>query len=382
MTDNDTSPPSLDAAIGTVHAASTNSRMFPCERCGAELRYDIGVASLQCPYCNYVKELVPAADAHVVEQDYEAMLAVLATRHDGGAPPSAELREVRCHTCGGTATFSGNLTSAECPYCGTTWQQTDVRASEQRIAIDGLVPFRVEYERAAENLRAWVKSRWFAPNEFTRRGVDGRFQGVFLPFWTFDALTYTVYRGQRGDYYYVTVGSGKNKRQERRTRWTPASGQFQRFFDDVLVCAANAVPVARVKALEPWPLGDVVVFRHDYLAGFLARTYDCGLADSFVKARQDIDAALRVDVHGRIGGDTQRIEAMDTTYSAITFKQLLLPLWMLAYRFHDKPYQVLINACTGEVQGDRPYSWIKITLAALAGAIVVGGLIAFFVANQ
>ena len=45
---------------------------------------------------------------------------------------------------------------------------------------------------------------------------------------------------------------------------------------------------------------------------------------------------------------------------------------MMAYRYRDKSYQVVVNASTGEVQGDRPYSWIKILLAVLAGLAVAG----------
>lgn len=54
---------------------------------------------------------------------------------------------------------------------------------------------------------------------------------------------------------------------------------------------------------------------------------------------------------------------------------------MLAYKYRDKSYQVVINAGTGEVHGDRPYSWIKIMFTALA-AIAVGCGIAWVAANR
>lgn len=56
-------------------------------------------------------------------------------------------------------------------------------------------------------------------------------------------------------------------------------------------------------------------------------------------------------------------------------------MWLLAYRYKDKVYQVMINGATGEVQGERPYSWIKITLAVLAAA-VVAGVIAYFASRE
>src|SRR5690606_5509837 len=97
------------------------------------------------------------------------------------------------------------------------------------------------------------------------------------------------------------------------------------------------------------------------VAGYLARTYEVALEDGFRDARQRIEEAIALEVRQRIGGDVQSVEDIDTLYQAITFKHLVLPVWLLAYRYHDKPYQVMINGATGEVQGERPYSWVKIT---------------------
>ena len=67
-----------------------------------------------------------------------------------------------------------------------------------------------------------------------------------------------------------------------------------------------------------------------------------------------------------IGGDEQHVSHVATQYSAVTFKHLLLPVYVGAYRFQDKVYQVVVNGRTGEVQGERPYSVWKIALFVLA----------------
>lgn len=136
----------------------------------------------------------------------------------------------------------------------------------------------------------------------------------------------------------------------------------------MLVVAATGLPQKRISALEPWPLNKCTPFSQQVLAGFLARTYDIPLDDGFVAGKTLMDTAITVEVKRRIGGDVQRIDSIHTRHDAITYKHLLLPVWMLAYRYGKKSYQVVVNAGTGEVQGDRPYSWIKITLTVLAGA--------------
>jgi hypothetical protein len=114
-----------------------------------------------------------------------------------------------------------------------------------------------------------------------------------------------------------------------------------------------------------------VPFNQQVLAGFLARTYDITLGEGFADAKTRIEEALRTEVQKRIGGDEQEIMSLDVQYRALTYKHLLLPVWLLVYRYHDKPYQVAVNAATGEVQGERPYSWIKITSAVLCAVAAV-----------
>jgi DNA-directed RNA polymerase subunit RPC12/RpoP len=357
-------------------------RIFPCDGCGADLEFHIGQQSLKCPFCGFTKEIELDADAAVAEQDFHAMLEKLREWHQRrrekqlpAEAESHEMQELRCDSCGGTVEFIGTLTSTHCPYCGSPVQLEKAHKSDlDRIPVDGVLPFQVERKAARANLKSWVDSRWFAPNEFRKRGAEGKFNGVYLSYFTYDTLTHNVYAGQRGEYYYVTVGSGKNKRRVRKTRWWPASGKFQRFFDDVLVLANTGLRRDFMLALEPWPLQKLVPFNQQMLSGLLARTYDLELEKCFQEAKARVDQAIHADVCSRIGGDTQRVSSINTRYDAITFKHLLLPVWLLAYRYGDKSYQVFINAATGEVQGERPYSAWKIAFAVLGGLLAAGGI--------
>jgi len=365
---------------------SGEGRVFPCESCGADLEFHIGEQSLKCPYCGYVKEIQPPSDGKMQEQDFHSMLLKLREWREEekqkkleSDPDAAAIeethKELRCESCGGNVEFYGTLTSTHCPYCDAPVQLEHAHTSaERRIPVDGVLPFQIDKEHAQSNLKEWVRSRWFAPNQFLRDGASGKFSGVYLSYFTFDSMTFSAYTGQRGEHYYVTVGDGKNRRTERRTRWYPASGQFQRFFDDVLVLANTGLRRDFMLELEPWPLQKVMPFDQQMLAGFLARTYDMELDACFGDAKSRIDAAIHEEVRQRIGGDTQQIHSVNSQYDAVTFKHLLLPTWLMAYRYHNKVYQVFINAATGEVQGERPYSPWKITFAVLGAILAVLGI--------
>jgi predicted RNA-binding Zn-ribbon protein involved in translation (DUF1610 family) len=343
------------------------TRIFPCDACGADLVFSIGAQQLKCPHCGHEKAL-SVDEGGMAEQDFHAMLAKV---RENRSVSQVNDKEITCGSCGANVTFTGELTSLECAYCGTPVQRGDVHQAETRVPVDGVLPFMVKKNSAAEKLKTWVKSRWFAPGDWKKRGVKGQFSGVYLPYWTYDSATSNWYSGERGDAYYVEVGSGDNKRRERRIRWSPASGSFQRFFDDVMVGAVKRLPEKYLSALEPWPFDKLLPFNHDVMAGYLAQTYDRDLEEGFGIAKGKMEAAIRAEVRRRIGGDEQRIHQVNSNFDGITYKHLLLPVWLLGYKYGDKIFQVMINACTGEVQGERPWSVWKILGAVVAGAAAI-----------
>ena len=98
-----------------------------------------------------------------------------------------------------------------------------------------------------------------------------------------------------------------------------------------------------------------------------------GLRQGFQEAQKVMEPRIAQTIRSDIGGDVQRISSANSSYDKITFKHILLPVWICAYRYKEKVYRFLINARTGEVQGERPWSAIKIALAVLS-ALVAGFL--------
>ena len=84
------------------------------------------------------------------------------------------------------------------------------------------------------------------------------------------------------------------------------------------------------------------------------------------------------NIRAAIGGDTQRILSMSPDYRNVTFKHVLLPLWLSAFKYRERVFRFLVNASTGEVQGERPWSWGKIALVAGGAAALIAALIALF----
>ena len=374
MADPQDQPP--ETGVGTQYR-------YPCEQCGSDLRFAPGQTVLKCDHCGHEQAIAPPARQKVLgEIDYYAAL-----RAELPASSMEEKRVTSCPNCGAQVTFDGASHAAQCPFCATP-VVADTGLHRQ-IKPQALVPFRLDEPTARSAMSAWLGQLWFAPNglqDYARKGR--RLEGMYVPYWTHDADSKSRYRGQRGDHYYetrtVTVNvNGRNEqRQEQvqRTRWSPASGRVARQFDDVLVMASTSLPRTYADGLEPWDLAALVAYAPDYLAGFRAEGYTVSLEDGHGIARQKIDAVIENDVRHAIGGDVQRIDTIETDLAAETFKHILLPVWMAAYKYRDKTYRFIVNAQSGKVQGERPYSAWKIAFAVILGLIVAG--IAAYVFRQ
>lgn len=348
---------------------------WPCSQCGADLRFAPGQSRLVCGHCGHEEVIpdCPAARDHALGE-----IELHGALEAGVAPAQMEsVRISRCPSCGAEVEFRGATHATECPFCSSP-VATDT-GDERKIKPQALVPFVLSEREGRQAMTDWLGSLWFAPNGLQEYARKGRaLSGIYVPYWTFDARTRSKYSGQRGDHYYETrtrVVDGKTvSEQVRHTRWRAARGWVARAFDDVLVLASQSLPRRYTDALAPWDLTALQPYSPDFLAGFASEGYTVGLAEGHERAREVMTEIIRQDVRRDIGGDEQRIDRVDTDWSDETFKHILLPVWMAAYKYNDKTYRFVVNGQTGKVQGERPWSAWKIAFAVLLAAIVAGVL--------
>ncbi|MDO1447235.1 hypothetical protein Q0590_13275 [Rhodocytophaga aerolata] len=346
---------------------------FPCRECGAFLVFAPGSTHLKCPYCGTENEIETSAE-EIEEIDYKSFIASGAL-----AAEKQQIAVVKCTSCGAESSLKPNITSDECPFCGTALVVSSGSLCTV-IKPKSLLPFKIDQKQGFDLYKNWLHDLWFAPNDLKRYAQNHeKINGMYIPYWTYDCKTVSRYVGERGDNYtvnesYTTTENGKQvtrTRQVTKIRWRHASGTVHNTFDDVLVIASHSLPRNYTRELEPWDTQNLVPFNEKYLSGFRTETYQLDVRAGFEEAKQIMDSTIRNTICRDIGGDHQRIHSIDTIYNNVTFKHTLLPIWLSAYRYNDKVYRFMVNGRTGEVQGERPYSWIKITLAVLAFILLV-----------
>ena len=324
------------------------------------MAWDPGQGQLKCTACGNLQSVEPSTGS-TGESSFAEALA-----HQQQISPAA--LEVKCDGCGAVFTFEPPQVAGACPFCAARIV-TQPKAASPLVAPNALLPFKIPLDGSRNLVRSWISSRWFAPNALRKMAQVDALQGVYLPFWSYSASTSTRYVGERGDRYteLVTTTDSRGQRVQQqvvRVRWSGAQGVVEGPFRDVLVVATKVVD-ERVTDLEPWDLESLTAYEPAYLSGFRAQRYQIELPEGVEIAKGQMKPTIEDWVRRDIGGDEQRIHRMDTRYRDVAFRHLLLPVWIGAYRFHDRVFQIAVNARTGEVQGDRPYSSVKITILVL-----------------
>ena len=306
----------------------------------------------------------------IEEHDLAKGLEVAAQQQGWGT----ETRNFKCNSCNAMITAEPNITATVCPFCGSHHVLAQ-KESSRVIQPESVLPFVVDQKTAIDKFQTWLGRGWFRPNGVKRiaKDAEARLQGIYLPFWTFDAQTASRWQAEAGHYYYVSErytvtvnGRQENRtRQVQKVRWEPASGTHDEFFDDVLVYATRSVQENILHRIYPYDTSKLVPYRPQYLAGWRAEEYQIDLEEGW-KAGQDIIRDRIRDACGRkVPGDTYRNLRVQSTFSDMTFKHTLLPVWIASYRYSNKVYNFMVNGQTGKVQGEAPISWWKVALTVL-----------------
>ena len=333
-------------------------RHFDCPACGAMMVYSPRKMSLLCPYCGTDKLI-----DNEIDRDKFDLRKRLSNR--AKFSPKKVNKSGKCPKCGASNEFEEFAFAKRCEYCDTPL----VSDYFQEIKPSEILPFKIPEKEAKAIFKDWIGSLWFAPNEL-KRVVDTqkRLDGVYLPYWLFDANSVTTYSGMRGDAYYETenvrrVVNGVERveqEQVRKIRWTPVSGVVSRDFNDLPIPADLIIKPSLLRKIEPWDSKTARKFKDEYISGFNAREYARGFDTCYSDAVNIMESVIEMDIRRDIGGDEQEINSMNPIFSNEKFIHKLFPVWTTHFRYKGKDYRYLINGFNGRVSGERPYSYFKI----------------------
>jgi predicted RNA-binding Zn-ribbon protein involved in translation (DUF1610 family) len=339
----------------------THQDRLRCPACGGQCGFSPLHDALLCESCGDARDLADPDRDRAARRE----TAYDPTRHDD--MPRAEphvsdgTRLHACTACGGQIVFTGHAISENCPYCNGA---VVLGPEETAYETMGLIPFRLDEDRALMRARDWIARRLAAPGDLGRAASEGRIAGLYAPFWTFDSDEA------------ITYWARYNVRRNKSTRVRHIKGAMRTRFDDLLVPASpHVTALIRDGILHDFRPGDLRAFRAGYLAGFAAERHHQTVAEG-LRANEEDKALL---IRNRIKAHAGRQDLYDIGYrtdtTGIHYRRILLPVWILHYTHVDRPYRVVVSGIDGRSFGERPFSAIKLALysgAITAAAIAVG----------
>lgn len=346
---------------------------LPCPSCGSELSWNAEHKKIACGHCGYMEEMNQNKDKVV-----EKSLAKAAEKVDDFVPEESGKKVFDCQNCGAKFMVESEKVKVNCGFCGSTKVNLEAY-NHQYVQPVGIIPFYISKDQANEQFLDWIKVGWFHPSKLKHLAAVEDLHGIYIPFWTYDAQTESDWRGDAGYYYYETRMVNRNGKmvseQVQKVRWVHRSGHLSHFFDDVLVVASGGLNQKDLERILPFQLEEVVNFDPRLIVGWESEIYNLEVDKGYGVADEKMDHKIRNMCSAQLGGDTQRFLNITSNKFNQTFKHIILPVWICSYTYKNKTYHFTINGQTGKVYGNKPLSWVKITILVLVVALIIFAIV-------
>ncbi len=337
-----------------------------CPSCGGIMDFDPNTGGLLCPYCGYVHQIDVSEEKtkSAVELDFKT------AEQTGNCDWGAEKKTVTCKSCGAVSIYDELVISNECPYCGSN--QVMEEKGTDSLAPGGVCVFKLDAEKAGAKFKSWIKGKLFCPSAAKKKASPKSFKGVYVPAWTFDTQTVSHYRAEYGIERHRRDSKGNTY---VKTDWYSTSGTHREFINDHTVIATDRYDGKMFSMIKPFATEENLVYKPEYIAGFVAERYTVGLGDSWDKSREEIckllESSIEAEIRSRHHADDVRSLRFNPEFSDIKYKYLLLPVWISSFTYKNKIYNFMVNGQTGKVGGKTPVSPWRVSVAVLICLIII-----------
>ena len=351
------------------HAEDDATRTFKCRHCGGVISYDASEKQLTCPYCGSTQQV----EAEAVGRSAAEFEFTLETIKDAKRGWGRTRREVVCESCGSVVSVEPESLTDTCAFCGSN------RVLARDITGDilrptSLIPFEIDKNKCQARVRDWLGRGWMHPAELREVRALRDLAGVYLPYWTFDARIRANWKAE--------VGTKRTKRYfedgEWKTRtvidWNWRSGRVHLPINDHLVPGTGRISQIILDKVKPFDLQGLVEYDPGYLAGWQAKTYDIPLQQAWEIAKKEMRDRAKDACYSDTGSSHVRHMRMTADFADEQWRYILLPIYLLSYRYGQRTFQVMVNGQTGNVAGQKPVAWPKVWLA-IAAMLLPGALL-------
>jgi len=340
---------------------------YKCPNCGGPLHFDSKSQKLVCDHCG--SSFSPDTFKEK-ESPTQTDTEIHATAPDTFSKDEIQhLKAYTCPSCGAQIMCDENTAATSCPYCDNPTLIPSQFAGSLRPS--SVLPFQLNKKDAEYKLASFYKGKPFLPKAFRNDNHIEDIKGVYVPFWLYNG-TVAIQAAYEATRTRVFV-QGDDQITETSHFHLDREGTMQ--FSRVPADASSKMPDEFMDALEPYDFQQLRPFEMSYMAGYLADRYDVDENKDFPRAKTRMEhSTCRACQESCIGYETC-IPIHENTQAARTGTDYaFLPVWLLATRYHGRPYLFAMNGQNGRmVSDDLPLDWTKVilTFVIITAALMV-----------
>lgn len=333
--------------------STTTKVIQKCQSCGGELIFNAAKNGLVCKRCGSFQSVTGTV---TTEKSFQSLL-------DRAPTWQKDATVMRCEHCGAKTVVSKFDLVAKCDYCGAT--NVVQTAEAPGMQPDTVVLFGLNHAEANKAVETWLSKRFFAPSDFKHQLRERQLNGIYYPAFTFDAQVTAKYTGTLVNTNTTTVTvDGKAVTRTQTTRHTVADVAGQAF-DDVLILANdNEVSPKVLSKIEPFDTNHGQAFQQSYLSGFAVCQATKEPRACWDEAKKVMEQSIRNKITARYVGNNTTLENLhlDLEITNITYKYVLLPIYVGHIEYKGTKYPLYMNGQTGKIHGKTPKSFWKMFL--------------------
>jgi DNA-directed RNA polymerase subunit RPC12/RpoP len=354
---------------------------FKCPQCGATTAFSAADGGLTCAYCGYFE----APQVETVGKNAQKFEFTVETMQRASHGWGTSRKALVCQNCGAQTTVPEKMMTYSCAFCGSN-KVIQKQADQNHLRPRFLIPFMLEPDQCLIITQEWIGSSWMTPAKLRQASQLNNFNGVYLPYWTFDSTTRAAWKAQVGHIETERYFSDGKWKTRQVTVWRWESGKAQLDINDLIIPGTSRLSQKLIQETKSYSLEALVPYEPKFLAGLQASNYDIGLEEAWEIGRKEIRDQTRQACLSQTSTHRVRNFSMSMDFADETWRYILLPVYLNTYIYEHKTYQMMINAQTGAISGQRPVDWRKIWIAIaliLSPGIILGiiGLITTFFAG-
>jgi hypothetical protein len=263
-----------------------------------------------------------------------------------------ESTTITCPACGAEHQVRGDTVASVCQFCTNALVHTAPHV-HRHPKPHGIIPFALAEQEAHDAIAETARS------VSTPRGLKQfiaerpKLWGTYVSFYVFGGTV-------SGEY------TARSRQNNRSGTWT---GTAYATVENLLVGASDTAGITSrlaERAIPNWDPATLRPWRDDYLAGFHAVlpaiSVDAGRQEAERLFAQAFSLAAAKDA-----GLNNIVQSIRYSSGAVTWRPVMLPMWLGQYQCRGGTYLIAVNGQSGETNIEAPsHGWWPAALATLA----------------